>query len=126
MKLSYNQILQIVEVCNTELLDVKLPVKTNLKFVRNLRKLQEPIDDFNKVRMGIIDQFSEKNEDGQPIYENQNLKVLPGKEKELSDATSELLNTMVEVKLEKFTDSDIEHFPDMDMSSVSKFEPLFE
>lgn len=126
MKLSYSQILGIVEVCNTDLINVKLPVKTNIKFVRNLRKLQEPIDDFNNVRIGVIDQYSEKDEEGKPKYEGNALVILDGKERELDDAISELLASTVEVKLEKFTENDLDHFPNMSMAAVSKIEPLLE
>ena len=64
-----------------KLLSTELPIKTAYKLKKEALKLEEENKRYEEMRMSIINELSQKGEDGKPLAnENGSVKFLEGKE----------------------------------------------
>lgn len=85
----------------------KLPVKLSFVLARNLKKLQEVVQDIDAKRNELLNRYGEKDEKGELIVgENGSVKI-PEAEK-FMDELNEVLNADIEITLDKVTVEDVE------------------
>lgn len=75
------------------------PIKgrTAYKVAKLLKKLEEEFAIFNDSRKKMIELYTIKDENGEPIIEDGNYKIEPAQVKEFNEEVSSLLNTMITI-----------------------------
>jgi len=110
IKVSLNDILNASEAFNTIM---QQPFKGSLAFkiARLARELNKEVETFNSERQKLLNEYCEKDENGElVILENGNVKILPDKINEFNEVFNSLLQTEVEINVEKFSNDLIDEF----------------
>lgn len=97
MKLA--NVLSFMEIY-TAIKDHSMSVKTAYKFSKLAHKLEEEQKFYQDKLREIIDQYVEKDTNGEIVYteDHQAMKIISGKEEECSKAMDELQNIEIEVE----------------------------
>jgi len=89
IKVSNREILQMIQSLN-DLNNLKLPIKVSFKIAKITKKLQEVVDIYEESRKKIIEEYCEKDEEGNVITQEDGTATTPEPEK-LNKAMEELL-----------------------------------
>lgn len=87
----------------------RVPVKMSFILSRNLRKLEEIVQDIETKRNDLLQAYGEKDEDGKLKVGDNNEMTVPAQDvpKFMSD-WSDILNTDIEITLDKLSMDDVE------------------
>jgi len=72
------------------LMRTKKKLKALVDSMNELRQPSEEIQEYEKKRIALCEEYSEKDEDGKPVIENQNYKILEGKREALDEEIKKL------------------------------------
>ena len=99
----YNALQTIMEIAEK-------PMKVSLaaKFLRLSDDLQRESNYIDKQRRDIILKYAEKDENNNPIIENDNIKIEEGKYQEAQNELNELSNFEVDISDRMITEEDLE------------------
>ena len=99
----YNALQTIMEIAEK-------PMKVSLaaKFLRLSDDLQRESNYIDKQRRDIILKYAEKDENNNPIVENDNVKIEEGKYQEAQNELNELSNFEVDISDRMITEEDLE------------------
>ena len=99
----YNALQTIMEIAEK-------PMKVSLaaKFLRLSDDLQRESNYIDKQRRDIILKYAEKDENNNPIIENDNVKIEEGKYQEAQNELNELSNFEVDISDRMITEEDLE------------------
>lgn len=104
MELNYGQIENIFNHENYKPLLNKATGVFGLKLFRSISKLQDEMEPFRQQFQKIINKYSEKDKDGNPVVAThegmQTVKILPGMEQEASAKINELREVNVKIDIE--------------------------
>ena len=85
----------------------KLPVKMSFVLSRNLKKMDEVVNDLEEKRNELIEKYGEHGEDGQLLFgENGEVKVI--NVDDFMTEILEVLNAEIEITYDTITEEDIE------------------
>lgn len=120
----------IEKVCNslTNIRQKKLPVRMALILGRNLKKLGEALKDISEQRDGLIERYCDRDEDGNPIIENGQIRLA---DTTFWDDEKELYDIDIPIELEKISMADIERcdeekFDSLTVDELSAMECMIE
>lgn len=109
MTLNFNQIIQMLDVCN-ELKDTKLPFKLSLILAKNIAALKVEQDFYIEREREFAMKYLDVDENGQFIQQGANaFKIKNGMEQECIEARTELSNFESDVNLRMIPISLIEN-----------------
>lgn len=104
----------------------ELKAKLALSIARMLKEAEREIQNFNEVRMNLINKHGEKGEDGQLITdENGNCKILPESVEEFTKELNDLVTMELEINANKLKLDDLENI-DFTPSEMVTIEPFIE
>jgi len=92
-----------------ELSDSPIKGRTAYHVAKLLKKVEEELSLFNEGRTKLINTYSEKDENDNPIIENNSYKILPTKVNEFNEEIASLLNTVVSIDAEPIPLEDLEN-----------------
>ena len=90
--------------------NTKLPLKTTYKFARLMKRTEEELAFYQQKFNEIIEEFGEKEENGQYkiAADGQSIVIIPGKETECNNKLIELRNLDVSIENIKFSVEELE------------------
>jgi hypothetical protein len=115
---------QLLQIRN-QIMDKKLPIKTSYKFTRFFEELEKESKYFNDTFQNLIDEYGEKDENGEYILTEDKKGVQIKKEKlqECMDKINELNDIEVHLEYEpKFTLEELDGL-DLEMKYISLLMP---
>ena len=103
--------------------DEKIPVKLAWKVVKFLNKTDESVKFYGEKFKGIVDEFSQKDENGSPITNGNGFTIIKGKESDCSKAIKELNELEVDKPEIIFTLDELDclQMSISDMDAISEF-----
>lgn len=85
----------------------KLPIKLAFVLSRNMKKLEEVVQDVDENRQKLLNQYGEKDDDGNLVVaDDGNVKIMDANN--FVAEMSEVMETEVDITLDKVSRSDIE------------------
>ena len=125
IKLSMNDLLNCTETLQA-LSQKELKARLALSIARILKEAEREIQNFNEIRMNLINKYGEKGEDGQLVTDDKNnCKILPDGRSAFQKELNDLVTTEVEINANKLKLSDIESM-DFTPSQMVALEPFIE
>ena len=92
---------EILELQNLyqSIANMKLPLKTTYKFAQLMRRAQLEIEFYNSKFQDILNQFGQKNDNGEFIQsgDGTSIMIIPGKEAECNAELLELRNLEIDI-----------------------------
>ena len=116
-----------LQVLYNNIVNVKLPLKTSYKFARLMKRAEEEIAFYQKNFQEILEEYGQKDENGQYKLTPDEMSVLivPGKEDECNSKLAELRNLEIEINDIKFTIEELEKI-DVSIQEISCLMSLIE
>ena len=100
IELTIQQLINCSEILK-KLLNMSFPVYTSYKIMRIAREVEKEYNFYSKTREALIQKYTEKTEEGQPITdENGNYKIILEKAQEFSDEYQKMLDTSLQLLIE--------------------------
>ena len=125
IKISMNDLLNCTETLQ-KLSQKELKARLALSIARVLKEAEREIQNFNEVRMNLINKYGEKGEDGQLVTdENGNCKILPDGIDTFTKELNDLVNTEVEINANKLKLADLENL-DFTPGQMAMLEPFLQ
>lgn len=125
IKISMSDLLNCTETLQ-KLSQQELKARLALAVARVLKEAEREIQNFNEVRMNLINKFGEKDADGQLITDdNGNCKILPEGVETFSKELNDLITTEVEINANKLKLDDLENL-DFTPSQMAMLEPFLQ
>ena len=120
------EILELQNLYNS-ISNTKLPLKTTYKFARLMKRAEEEIAFYQTKFQEIIEEFGEKDENGQykTTEDGQSIVIIAGKEMECNSRLLELRNLDVSIENIKFSIEELEGI-DVSISELSCLMSLIE
>lgn len=107
IQVTLNDILNSISIFREISMKV-LPVKTAFRVARLIRELDKENATFDESRRKIIEMYAERDEDGNYKQTDEgNVIIQQDKAKECNDAMVDLLNTTVEINVDKLNLDDL-------------------
>ena len=75
MNLSNENAIAKYEVITAQVRKIELPAKVMYAVVKNKNKLKKIVEDFEEVRKSLIEKYAEKDENGEPVVEDNRYKI---------------------------------------------------
>lgn len=91
--------------------DKRLPVKISYAIAKNAQTLQKEAELIEKERIKLLEQYAEKDEDGNPKTDGGNY-VLGDNMEKYTEEYKEYLDTDVEVDIHKFPETELDKLDD--------------
>ena len=85
----------------------KLPSKVSFIIARDVKKMQDVVDDFEEKKNEALREYGEKDDDGQLVIGNDNSVKIIDQDKFWEDVNA-VLDTDIEMHLERLTMADLE------------------
>lgn len=124
MKITFYQAGAINETLGS--INQEIPFKTAYKVSKLLQSIQKEIEDFYKPKFQeLIDQYAEKDEDGNPIQDDVGIRLKVENQNEFSTKADELNNIEIEVPETKFTLEELENI-DINPRKIMNIQTLIE
>ena len=123
IKIQMNDLLNSTETLQ-KLSQKELKARLALSIARLLKEAEREIQNFNDVRMNLINKYGEKGEDGQLITDDKgNCKILPEVIDPFTTELNELIGTEVEINANKIRMDDLAEldFTPSDMVALEPF-----
>lgn len=89
----------------------KLPIKLSYAIGKNIMKLQSEVDDIEKARINLLEQYAEKNEDGTCKKENGHYQLGDNKQA-FADEYNEFLDAEQEIDIYTVPEEVVESMDD--------------
>lgn len=113
--MKFSEVFQVLEIRNL-IINKKLPIKTSYKFTRFFNELEEEAKFFNETLQKLIDEYGQRDDDGNFIYtdDKQGVKIKPEKFQECTAKIEELstlevtLNYIPEFNLDELDSLELE------------------
>ena len=120
------EILELQNLYNS-IANTKLPLKTTYRFTRLMKRAEEEIAFYQVKFQEIIEEFGEKDENGQykMTEDGQSIVIITGKEMECNSRLLELRNLDVSIEGIKFTIEELEGI-DVSIAELSCLMSLIE
>ena len=122
--MKFSEILQILEI-RSQILEQKLPIKTSYKLTRFFSELDNEVKFFNETLQKIIDEYGQKDEDGNFVLTDnkQGVKIQEDKYNECMSKMTELNNLEVNLSyIPEFKLSELEPL-NLEMKYISLLLP---
>lgn len=125
IKLTINELLNSTEILQ-KLASKELKARLALEIARMLKSAEREIQDFNEVRMKLINKYGEKDENGELITDEKgNCKIMQEEIKTFSNELNDLIATEIEINANKLKLEQIENL-DFTPAEMSMLEPFLE
>ena len=125
IKLTINELLNSTEILQ-KLASKELKARLALEVARMLKSAEKEIQDFNEVRMKLINKYGEKDENGELITDEKgNCKIMQDEIKNFSSELNDLVGTEVEINANKLKIEQIENL-DFTPAEMSMLEPFLD
>lgn len=92
----------------SELAETNFSGAVAFKIARLIREMNKEIEDFDKQRANIAREYGAKDDNGELIIENNNIRIDPERIEDCNKELEELFNTEVELNANKLRYTDIE------------------
>ena len=123
IKVQINDLLNSTEALQ-KLSKTDLKAKLAWQVARLLKAADKEIQEFNETRLKLIQKYGEKDENGELITDDKgNCKILPDSLDSFSTELNELVNSEIELNVNKIAIDDLDSisFTPADMNSLENF-----
>lgn len=125
IKLKLNELLNATDALQT-LSKKSLQARPAFQVVRLLKAADKEIQEFNDVRVKVVNQYGDKDENGELITdENGNCHIAPEHINEFNKELNDLLNTEIEINANMLSLGDLEEL-EFTPSDLALLEPFIE
>lgn len=125
IKIKVSDLLNATETLQ-KLSQKELKAKLALSIARLLKEAEREIQNFNEVRMNLINKYGEKDEKGELITDDKgNCKIIPDGIETFSKELNDLVTTDVEINANKLKLDDLENL-DFTPGDMVALEPFIE
>ena len=125
IKLKLNELLNATDALQT-LSKKSLQARPAFQVVRLLKAADKEIQEFNDIRVKVVNQYGDKDENGELITdENGNCHIAPEHINEFNKELNDLLNTEIEINANMLSLSDLEEL-EFTPSDLALLEPFIE
>lgn len=106
-----------------KLLDSPIKGRTAYKIAKLIKRLDEELALFNESRGKLLNKYAVKDENGQPIIENNGFKIALEHVEDFNRESAELLNTSITIDAEPIVLAEIENveFTPNEMLTIEPF-----
>ena len=125
IKLKLNELLNATDALQT-LSKKSLQARPAFQVVRLLKAADKEIQEFNDIRVKVVNQYGDKDENGELITdENGNCHIAPEHINEFNKELNDLLNTEIEINANALSLEDLEEL-EFTPSDLALLEPFIE
>ena len=125
IKLKLNELLNATDALQT-LSKKSLQARPAFQVVRLLKAADKEIQEFNDIRVKVVNQYGDKDENGELITdENGNCHIAPEHINEFNKELNDLLNTEIEINANMLSLEDLEKL-EFTPSDLALLEPFIE
>lgn len=125
IKLKLNELLNATDALQT-LSKKSLQARPAFQVVRLLKAADKEIQEFNDIRVKVVNQYGDKDENGELITdENGNCHIAPEHINEFNKELNDLLNTEIEINANMLSLGDLEEL-EFTPSDLALLEPFIE
>lgn len=125
IKLKLNELLNATDALQT-LSKKSLQARPAFQVVRLLKAADKEIQEFNDIRVKVVNQYGDKDENGELITdENGNCHIAPEHINEFNKELNDLLNTEIEINANALSLGDLEEL-EFTPSDLALLEPFIE
>lgn len=124
MKLNINQVLQIEELCE-KFSNRVINARVAYKFAKLSKSIINDIDFYREQYALYINEFGQKDDNGNLVMSGNNIKIIPGLEEKCKQKFNELNFLEVELPELKFSLDELESI-DMTMKDMLVLDPFIE
>lgn len=125
IKLKLNELLNATDALQT-LSKKSLQARPAFQVVRLLKAADKEIQEFNEIRVKVVNQYGDKDENGELITdENGNCHIAPEHINEFNKELNDLLNTEIEINANMLSLGDLEEL-EFTPSDLALLEPFIE
>ena len=124
MKLNINQVLQIEELCE-KFSNRVINARVAYKFAKLSKSIINDIDFYREQYNLYINEFGQKDNNGNFVMSGNNIKIIPGLEEKCKQKFNELNSLEVELPEIKFSLDELESI-DMTMKDILVLDPFIE
>ena len=124
MKLNINQVLQIEELCE-KFSNRVINARVAYKFAKLSKSIINDIDFYREQYNLYINEFGQKDNNGNFVMSGNNIKIIPGLEEKCKQKFNELNSLEVELPEIKFSLDELESI-DMTMKDILILDPFIE
>ena len=124
MKLNINQVLQIEELCE-KFSNRVINARVAYKFAKLSKFIVNDIDFYREQYNLYINEFGQKDDNGNLVMSGNNIKIIPGLEEKCKQKFNELNSLEVELPEIKFSLDELESI-DMTMKDMLVLDPFIE
>ena len=96
MKITNQKLLGVQETID-KLQSTHLSIRTLYKFSKLSKAVGEEMDFYREKLRALIEEYAQRDENGQPVQEAGNIRIIPEKISECNERINELLNLEVEL-----------------------------
>ena len=104
MKITNQKLLGVQETID-KLQSTHLSIRTLYKFSKLSKAVGEEMDFYREKLRALIEEYAQRDENGQPVQEAGNIRIIPEKISECNERINELLNLEVEPKPDHAADA---------------------
>lgn len=107
MKFTNRELINKVNIIK-KLMDKQLSVKGSYSIAKNINNINKELELFDSEKMKLINQYTEKDENGENKIKDNTIVLIKGKEDECNEKYSELLNIETDIEIRKINIDDLE------------------